>query len=519
MRRFRRTVVATAAFCTAVVVLSAGVQAEEPGRKGAWILDRNASPGVVIHTMEMTLHPRAEARPALKYRLIPDDFDLENGNAAIHYLKAVGFLEQGHVRQRLTEINLAAARAAEQEGKALQEVPPFVWQEMAPADLPLEEVREHLDLLAFQTRFVEKGARQRWFDMDRNLRQAEDPLGYLIPEVQAFRELARTQRVRARLAIAEGRVDDAIAILGQQYCMGRHLGQDGLLVSGLVGVAFAHLAWEDSLFLVQCENAPNLYWAFASVPRPAVDLSHSLGFERQLLLEQLKVLREVDDTPRPAGYWQDFVERLAAELGTEPELFGLSQLADNPKDVKAALVAFVAAAYPSAKRYLVEDCGLDRDRVEAYPTAQAVFLAVVRYYEEASDSCFKWNYLPYSQAASATAGKDFIDFLPVPFERAGLIAAPAALLLPAVGASRMAVARVDQQLALSQTVEAIRSFGATSGGKLPGSLDELPLPAPIDPVTGTPLVYERQGDHAVLEGHDLPGIRYRLVLRFAKTEK
>lgn len=519
MRRFQRSVVATAVFCTALVVLSAGGQGVEPERKGVWLVDRHGSPGIVIHTLEMTLHAKAETRPALKYRLIPDDFDLEEGNAAIHYLKAVGFLEQGPVRQRVTEINLEAARVAEQEGKALQQVPPFVWQEMAPADLPREEVRKYLDLLSFQTRFVEKGARQRRFDMDRNLRQVEDPLGYLIPEVQAFRELARTQRVRARLAIAEGRVNDAIAILGQQYCMARHLGQDGLLVSGLVGVSFAHLAWEDSLLLVQCENAPNLYWAFASVPRPAVDLSHSLGFERQLLFEQLKVLREVDDTPRPAGYWQDFVERLAVEVGEAPELFGLSRLADNPKNVKTALVAFVAGAYPSAKRYLVEDCGLDRKRVEAYPTAQAVFLAVVCYYKEASDSCFKWSHLPYWQAVSATAGKDFTDFLPVPFKQAGLIAAPAALLLPAVGASRIAVTRIDQQLALAQTVEAIRIFGATSGGKLPASLDELPLPAPIDPATGTPLTYERQGDHAVLEGHDLPGIRYRLVLRFARAEK
>jgi len=70
-----------------------------------------------------------------------------------------------------------------------------------------------------------------------------------------------------------------------------------------------------------------------------------------------------------------------------------------------------------------------------------------------------------------------------------------------------------------QTVEAIRMYGAAQGGKLPASLDDLSLPAPVEPVTGKPLDYRYQGDQAVLTGHDLPGIRYRLVLRFAKKGK
>ncbi len=54
--------------------------------------------------------------------------------------------------------------------------------------------------------------------------------------------------------------------------------------------------------------------------------------------------------------------------------------------------------------------------------------------------------------------------------------------------------------------------------KLPATLDELPVPAAMEPFTGKPLDYEFHGDYAVLNGHQLPGLRYRLVLRFAKPQ-
>ncbi len=60
----------------------------------------------------------------------------------------------------------------------------------------------------------------------------DDVTGYLLSEVQTMRGLARLQTVRCKVAIAEGRLDDAIAILGQQYALARHLGQDVFGSSG-----------------------------------------------------------------------------------------------------------------------------------------------------------------------------------------------------------------------------------------------------------------------------------------------
>jgi hypothetical protein len=493
---------------------------QEPVRQGGWIRERDEQTGVLVQTMEMTLHPRGEPRPALQHRLLPDEFDMVEGNAAVHYLKAMGFLEQAPARDQLRELYRSAAEQAAREGRGADKLPPYSWLEMAPRELPVDEVRDLLRLTAFQPPMLAEATRRRRFDMDRNIREANDVIGYLIPEMQGMRELARMQSLRCKVAIAENRVGDAFAILGQQFALGRHLGQDGFLISSLVGVACTGVAWSDALYLVQHPDAPNLYWAFAALPRPLVDMRYALDLERQFLYLQVKALREVDETLRPPGYWQDFLENVMFQLGEFTSKFGTAfALTGAEADREAArtmLVGFVAAAYPGAKRYLIEERRLPREQVEAYPTAQVVFLAMVRHYDEARDEFFKWTHLPYHQARhKADAAHQVIDHRA---GRLGWSAAPAQMLLPAIGAVLTASARLDQNLALVQTVEAIRMYGADHDGRLPESLADLPVPAPPEPFTGEPLDYQYHGDHAVLTGHEMNGLQYRLVLRFAAKQ-
>jgi hypothetical protein len=177
------------------------------------------------------------------------------------------------------------------------------------------------------------------------------------------------------------------------------------------------------------------------------------------------------------------------------------------------------AAYPGAKSFLIEKCGLPREQVEAYPTAQTVFLAVIRYYDQARDGVFKWDYLPFWQAESIPSGRRLGEALQTRADEVGWCTIPTDMLLPAVIAVRTAAARSQQTIALVQTVEAIRMYGAAHAGKLPPTLDELSVPAPLEPFTGKPLDYEYHGDRAVLSGHRVPGLQYRLVLRFAEEAK
>lgn len=491
-------------------------KASKPDTEDSWIDQRDEQTGLLVRTRELTLHPQPEPKPALKHRLLPDEFDRVPGNAAIFYLKAMGFLEQNQARELLFQYRKEALAEARKKGQGPGQAAPYVWLNMPPSQLPVDEVKKYLQLLAFQPAILSEGARRDRFDMDRNFKNLNDPIAYLLPEIQNLREVARMQSLRCRLAIAEGRVDDAIAITGQQFAMARHLGQDDFLVSNLVGIAIANIAWNDALYLVELADTPNLYWALATMPDPLVNMKHSMSIERQFLYQQVKVLREVNETPRPAGYWQEFIDRLLPQIGMLASELNTPMLAENPEDARAMLVAYVAASYPGARDYLLNELKMPKDQVDAYPTAQVVFLAMVRFYDQHRDDVFKWQHIPFWQAHASTAAANVNQSMARQGDRYGWFVLPTQALLPAIRAARTAEARCQQCIALLQTIEAIRMYAATHDGQLPPSLGALSIPAPVEPFTGKSIDYQVINGRAVLNGHAFPGMRYRLILRIAQ---
>ncbi len=481
-------------------------------------MQRDNELGIHIQTAELNLTPKAEAKPALKHRFIPDDFDLQDGNAAIFYLRAMGFLEQESARNQLSDFRKKAWKEAESRGEDPSNAAPNSWLNMPPKDLPIEEVKQYLSLLSFQPRDLVEANRRRSFSLDRNIRQVASPINVLLPEIQYMRELARNQRLRCAVAIAEGRADDAIAILGQQYAMANHLGRDEFLVSNLVGAAAAGIGFEDALYLLQMPSTPNLYWAFASLPNPLIDMQSSLAFERQLLFEEIKQLKEVDETPRNAGYWKDFIERVLPKFQSLLLLESQSTVQDTDS-IRTHFIATIGASYPGAMRYLIEEVGLDRELVASYSTAQTYFLAMKRYCEQARDEHFKWSAVPFADAMANRQFKGLEERTAADGARIGWATLPTTTFLPAFGAVRSAQQRTQQSIAMLQTIEAIRMFGATNGGKLPSSLESLSVPAPMDPATGKQFMYELSGDKAVLTGHRFPGLQRRIVVRFDSQTK
>ena len=81
------------------------------------------------------------------------------------------------------------------------------------------------------------------------------------------------------------------------------------------------------------------------------------------------------------------------------------------------------------------------------------------------------------------------------------------MVLPAIRSAYVVPARVDRQLDVAQTIEAIRLYAAGHQGSLPPSLDAITeAPVPIDPVTGKPFNYKvgRRDRHPHRPGR-LPG--------------
>ena len=465
-------------------------------------------------TKELVLHPQPETRPALKLHLLPRRQDSVDGNAAIFYLKAMGFLEQQGPRQQLDKFLRDGAAKAKREGRNAADAPPYTWLEMAPDELPIEEVKSYLKLLRFQEPILYEGWRRRSFDMNRQVATTEDPISILLPEIQAMRQLARTQSIRCRLAVAEGRVEDAIAIIGQQFAMARHLGQDDFLVSALVGIAISGIAWNDAFYLLQHADTPNLYWALTELPSPLVSPERSLSVERELFYFQLKPLREVGLEQRSPAYWRDFIQRFPRHVGSFASELGMSAPSD-PEAARELAIAYVVAAYPGARRFLIEEMKLPVQQVDAYPTAQVVALAVVNLFEHWRDESFKWLLLPAWQVRNKVTQADVENAMKKSAERYGPSALPASVFLPAILAAQSASARNAQQIAMLRTVEGIRMYAAEHERQLPKTLDNLAVPAPIEPFTGKPMRYEYLENRAVLTGYPLPGLQYRLRLRIA----
>lgn len=495
----------------ATLALSSQLSAQEQTRDGDWLTSTDPKTGKNTFTMELRLVPASEPRPALKVRFIPDDYERIDGNSSMFYLKATGFFEQSVAKQKLTEYYRKAVDEAQESGTPLTKVAPWVWLETPPSDLPLDEVREFLVYTSFQPYFLEEAALRRGFSMDRAIQRVDNPIAYLLPEIQAFRETARLQSTRTRLALGEERVEDAIKIIGQQFAMANHLCQDDFLVSGLVGIAIHNIAWVDALYLCQQSDAPNLYWAYAALPSDLVMMRKANRFERNILYEQVKVLSEVGEEPRSIGYWNDFIDRLLPQLkGLEVEGLKIVNEGVSPGMQRTQLVAFIGASYPTAREFLIDDVGMEQALVDEYPVAQAVMLALCKFHDQWRDELWKWRLLPYHEVLKGLNEAE--ERMRERGKKLGFVSSPAMLFLPAMKAAIDAECRAKMMRSLAQTIESIRAYASENDGDLPESLSQLTLPAPPNPYTGKPLGYERTGDGGVLTAEGTH-IRYRLILQ------
>ncbi len=474
------------------------------GQEGAWENWRveNAS----LQRRVLRLVPKSEAKPALSVQLIPNEFDRKEGNAAIFYLQAMGFLEQTYAQRAKYDFEQESRKAATDAGKEPDDAPPHSWRATRPENLPIDEVKKYLQLTSFQPHYLAEAVQRKDCDFDRRIREVENPVMYLLPEIQMLRELARLQSLRFLLAIAEDRSEDAIAVLGQQLALGAHMSQEPFLVSNLVGIACAGIGMADAYYLSEHTNSPNLYWAIAALPQPLVDSRASLAYEREFLFEQFKQLREVNETPLPDAYWSRFLESFAESMS------GIADESDTLQQFgKSGLTAMVAAGVPGAKRFLLEVESMPIDKINELPSTQVFFLAVRRHYERARDELMKLQYVP--EWKRSAIGKQTNELSQEEVNKFGMITTLSRLVLPATQAMMTAQTRLQQQLAMFQTVESIRHHLATKGNKLPNSLEELELPAPVDPISGMPFDYIRHQEGATLSGSALPGIRYQIELR------
>ena len=444
-------------------------------------------------TWKLTVHAQAVARPALQYSLLTDLSDRTAGNAAQMYLLAIGAAE------RAVSTNVPADHPSRKDLGPDQQ-PDFVdyflndvsLEQLAAAAGEVDGLLPPTDM-TFQS--LDAATAREYCRWDFPVRE----LGFetLLPHLNGSRNLANVAGLRARVHLARGDFPRAAAAVRGLYQLGRDVAKDGLLIQSLVGVGITSVGNQRVKEFVQRPGAPNLYWALAGLPRPFVDLREALEWERTAMLATFPQLRKAESDGFTAADWQDLFKRL--------ERYGHITFDAPARHASAAAAIGPAMAgallYPAAKRHLVER-GMTAEQVAALPVPQVLGRYLAGEYRSASDELLKWAALPFWQGVNGMvrAEREFARVSATSPAKWVLTAVPAVVRAGAT------LAKLDRQIAVLQTVEALRAHAAVHDGKLPATLAEMTdTPAPIDPTTGKPFIYKAEGNRATLESPTPPG--------------
>jgi hypothetical protein len=412
--------------------------------------------------LRLTVRPMAAPKPTLRYQLLPELDELNPGNAAQNYLKC--FMEQ-----RIFFYSKAAASERTR------------YQTMPLAELAASRLRGYGGSALAQADWAARLDSALWQDVQRVQGGGIERVPLELGPLQV---LGAALQVRYRIEVAGRRFDDAIRTAKTMFALARHLGEHSSETAGSIGLSVAHLGLDTLEEMVQQPGCPNLYWALTDLPSPLVDLRKGVHGERTLMAAELRLLR--DDAPMAEAELEKFVGRLSGVIS-----FAREQAGQPPASLRARLSAWLKEpARVSAARGRLVAAGCSEDVVKKLGPLQVVLLDERRAYEIEQDERIKLLGVPVWQTGRADEGTRQKEC------EQGLFAD----LLPDIVKLRRTLALLERQISLLRHVEALRLHAAEHAGKLPAELSEISAPLPVDPVTGKPFVYTREGATAHLRG-------------------
>lgn len=207
-----------------------------------------AGVGAGARTVELTLHPAKAAQPAKKYPLLVSA-EGQSDTDALLYVKAVQSLPKNVKTDQIRQ-----------------------WLKTPLDKLPRKQAEMTLQQLKPSLQLVEQAARYRKC-------QWPDEYKHKDKNINSYRKLAYVLALQAHLQIAEGQYDRAIGTIQTGLTMGNHIGQGPTLIQGMVGVAISAVMLNRVEDLIQVPDAPNLYRALRSLPKPFIDLNKQIEFE------------------------------------------------------------------------------------------------------------------------------------------------------------------------------------------------------------------------------------------------
>ncbi len=482
-----------------MLAISAATCAQEKAHEKQSAGDKHAE----IETVELTIHPAPAPRPALRYQLLPPYLDRIDFDAAPMYYKSL--------------VMLNGAEGVRPTNKDWTKVLELL--DARPVELPVDDSKEFLKRFHNVFDQVDIAARRTKCDWDVEIQESnENVLGILLPELASYRNLGRLLALRARVAIVSGDYGEAIRALQTGYAMSRHLAEQPFLISTLVSVAICRLMNSQLVLMASRPDAPNLYWAITVLPRPlisferAFELESSLAylvFPQFLAVKSDKISREQSDVA---------LQELLSRFRSGPFFV------DDGKPPLSLEEIFkqapIAKAIELARPELI-DLGYAKDAVENMPDSRVLLLYWILTIDEIRDESFKWRNVPYWQAREGMKKSEakFSEMFKKQ-QRPGLPRPLLTELFSSVAAVRSNEARLQRDIELLRSIEAVRLFAADHSGELPSALSDVKdVPMPINPFTGNPFSYRVENGVGILEStapEDESPVRYRLTLADAK---
>jgi hypothetical protein len=426
----------------------------------------------------LTLHPAPLPRPALTYRLMPDVIDLTPGNAATMYLLASSRPLMSGAEKPENRSELDALDG---------------WLTAPSKEIDRARAERLLSQFTGTLHQAELGARRERCDWDLPART--EGFSTLLPYLQEMRLQGKLLALRARLAIADGRFDDAARALQTGFAMADHLNVDGFLIQTLVGASIASMMTDQVEFWVSARGSPNLYWALTDLPAPFMDLRSAMRRERAGNYFAIPHLKEAGEGTLTAEQLREMMARLneLQEVVTEQSGTSKDELTKALGSAERVLLRL-----PRANAFLTE-MGYGKQALAAMQPAQAIGLWYALSFNLVSQEMTKSMSLPLFQGLAMQSPEAELMRRKDPTN-------PLLSLLPAVGRVRLAAARIDRRIGELRSLEAMRAYAATHDGSMPEKLTGLPeTPVPLDPVTGAPFPYRVENGMAALEAPLPPG--------------
>jgi hypothetical protein len=465
--------IATTLCCGVVLLIALGAQpaAEPPHAKPR-------EPDV----RKLTLQLRAPSQPELRYRLLPAHDQLTPGNAVPVYMTAL----------------LLLAQMPQEWLESLDRL-----GQLPLTELPVEETRQFLDSSRSILDLLHIAARRERSEWDLTWR--EQGFQSLLPHLNRMRTVSWLLSIESRLAIADGRFEDAAHSIQKRIAMVQHLQSEALLIEALVAASIAGHTAEDLELFIQQPQSPNLYWPLAILPGLATDFAAIIQRESLIAQQTYPFLAQADAAPIDEATARSLLLDIAYP---DPATRSDVTMQEFEKEMEQAYELLL----PPAKKHFA-DKGVPPEQIGAMSPLQAIMRYMLDDYQEWVYHSSKWYALPFWQA--------YPGLLESEQELESRQQSSLNVLLalqPPMSRAFWGVTKPQRRVALLQTIEALRAHAAEHDGQLPEDLHQVRLPLPADPVTGRPFEYERAEHGFVLTGpapRNLPAdaLRYEVTLK------